>query len=259
MDDVPVAPQPRSPGETFAYSDCDPLAPGASERLSLRALEGRGYAISDARLVLAIRAYHERGDSERCNALLQVLFERCKPMFRKMARGLINNREAFEDALQEMSLQLMSEALDPNEDFMTQNFAVYLRGLCVDNFQRTLRYEGRGYRTNDQGQIVSRPQHVPAPLMRSIDQPFAGDNEAADVIADPADEIEASLSNLHAHDILQQVPDRLDRTIIWLRVWMDMTWDEIAATCNMSERTMRGRFKRAIDDLRATLSQEERI
>jgi RNA polymerase sigma factor (sigma-70 family) len=208
---------------------------------------GGGYAVPDVALVRAIRGFHGRGDTEPRDALFARLIERCKPMFQRYAAGLRHRPELREDAISDMVEQLWKEILDPRERFIEQNFAYYLKCLCVDNFKRVLRAEGYGYRLNDQGQIVGRPEHIPAAMIDRIDRPARSqeDDPVADVIPDATDQIEKRVAAIEVERILETLADPLDRKIVKLRVFAHLKWDEIAQVCNMSERTMRSRFEEA--------------
>ncbi len=223
----------------------DPRLPEVQRLLAQRTPHG-GYAVPDAALVVAIRAFAARHDIEVRNRLFEVLVQRARPMFRKMAGGLRAHPEWVEDAIADMTMQLWKEVLDPKETFMVQNFGIYLKRLAVDQFKHTLRNEGRIYRTNDQGQVTGRPDHVPAALIDSLDRaPRADDetNAATDIIADTHDALGDREGEIEADRILHFVRDPLDRKVVTLRVFLHMKWDEIAAACGMSERTMRTRFE----------------
>jgi RNA polymerase sigma factor (sigma-70 family) len=223
----------------------DPRLPEVQRRLAQRTPHG-GYVVPDAALVVAIRAFEARRDGEARNRLFEVLVQRARPMFRKMAGGLRAHPEWVEDAIADMTMQLWKEVLDPKETFMVQNFGIYLKRLAVDQFKHTLRNEGRLYRTNEQGQVTGRPDHVPAALIDSLDRaPRADDetNAATDLIADANDALGDREAEIEADRILHFVRDPLDRKIVTLRVFLHLKWDEIATACGMSERTMRTRFE----------------
>ena len=223
----------------------DPRQPAVQRQLAQRTTQG-GYVVPDAALVVAIRAFAARHDTEARDRLFEVLVQRARPMFRKMAGGLRAHPEWVEDAIADMTMQLWKEVLDPKETFMTQNFGIYLKRLAVDQFKHTLRNEGRLYRTNEQGQVTGRPDHVPAALIDSLDRAPGTDDEAnpaVDAIADANDRLADREAEIEAERILHFVRDPLDRKIVTLRVFFHLKWDEIAAACGMSERTMRTRFE----------------
>jgi DNA-directed RNA polymerase specialized sigma24 family protein len=222
-------------------------------------LPGGGYAIPDTELVLALRAWNVRGDSERARALSQLLVDRCMPEFQRRAWGLRHRPDLMEDAIAGMIEQLLREALDPNEVFMTQNFIHYLRCLCADNFSRTLRQEGLSYRRDEQGRPAGRPQHIPRALIERIDLSAEEREDATDqpqTVADPRDVYEDRLAAVEAQRILGYLPDPLDRRIMALRVFEKLQWEEIAALCGKTERTMRLRFEKARTLLQGRLSAE---
>jgi len=223
----------------------DPRLPEVQRQLAQRTPHG-GYVVPDAALVVALRAFDQYHDSEARNRLFEVLVQRARPMFRKMAGGLRSHPEWVEDAIADMTLQLWKEVLDPKETFMVQNFGIYLKRLAVDQFKHTLRNEGRLYRTNEQGQVTGRPDHVPAALIDSLDRAPGTDDETNTVttnIADANDALGEREAELEAERILHFVRDPLDRKIVTLRVFLHLKWDEIATACGMSERTMRTRFE----------------
>ncbi len=251
-DNLSDTPHPgERPGSHFDPSDCDPRVPAVRERLAQRA-SGGGYVVPDTHIVLAIRAYHQQRDIARYQDLFEILIERCRPTLKHFARGLPASER--EDAIEDMTMQLLQEVIDPRETFMTQNFGVYLKRLCVDNFNRALRSSGHAYRVDDQGQVAGRPRHVPAPLVRSLDQPAGDGDDLGESVADPQDDIAARLSNIQAAALLRMIADPLDRTIVYLREVVELPWEEIARICGKTERTMRTRHARAMAFLRERLS-----
>ena len=236
----------------------DPRNPRTRARLDERT-PGGGYVISDADLVRAIRAADGRGDGDGARDLCGTLVRRCMPEFQRRAWGLRHRPELMEDAIAGMIEQLLREARDPREEFMTLNFIHYLRCLCADNFGRVLRQEGLSYRRDAEGRPAGRPQHVPRALVERI-EPAAEENDgqegSASPIADPRDEYEEQLAALEAQRILGYLPDPLDRQIVTLRALEGMRWDDIAALCGKTERTMRLRFEKARARLRECVEAE---
>ena len=231
--------------------------PGLRERLRLRKPEGR-YEISEIELVHNVRTLYAQGDAEGTRLLCEVLLERCAPEFQRHTWGLRHRPELREEAIANMSEHLLREVLDPKEIFVTQNFIHYVRCLCVDEFNRILRQEGLRYRRDEEGRPSGRPQHVPRALVDPL-RPAPTDNEeppTADV-ADPQDQYEL----LHAHEesqrILTYLTDPMDRKIMVLRALEDMKWDDIAALCKRTERTVRLRYERARVYLRECIAREQ--
>jgi RNA polymerase sigma factor (sigma-70 family) len=236
----------------------DPRNPQTRARLAERTPAG-GYVISDADLVRAIRAAEARGDMAATRDLCATLVRRCMPEFQRRAWGLRHRPELMEDAIASMIEQLLREARNPREEFMTLNFIHYLRCLCADNFGRVLRQEGLSYRRDAEGRPVGRPQHVPRALVERI-APAAEENDGQDSaaypLADPQDAYEERLAALEAQRILGYLPDPLDRQIVTLRALEGMRWDDIAAVCGKTERTMRLRFEKARARLRECVEAE---
>ncbi len=223
--------------------------------------------MGDAELVRVIRAWNERATTQgdpRLRAVVQqlceLLVDRCMPEFQRRAAGLRHRPDLMQDAIQGMIEQLLREALDPREEFMTLNFIHYLRCLCADNFGRVLRQEGLSYRRDAQGRPVGRPQHVPRALIEQIDVSAEDKEDPAAqgrTIADPRDTINERMASLEAQRILSALPDPLDQRIMILRVFEQMRWDDIAAVCGKTERTMRLRFEKARVRLREFLEAEQ--
>ena len=235
----------------------DPRDPTLQARLSLRTPEGR-YQIGEIEIVLAIRAYHGRGDMEASQQLGEVLLSRCAPEFQRHSWGLRHRPDLREEAIANMSEHLLREALDPGEIFMTQNFIHYVRCLCVDEFNRILRQEGLRYQRDDEGRPVGRPHHVPRALIEPL-QAAPLDSEAppsADV-ADPLDQYEHLHANEESQRILTFLADPLDRKIVVLRAIEGMKWDDIASVCARTERTIRLRYEKARAYLRECLAREQ--
>jgi RNA polymerase sigma factor (sigma-70 family) len=236
----------------------DPRQADVRARLAERT-PGGGYAIGDAAIVRAIREADAAGDQDAVRQLSDVLVTRCMPEFQRRAWGLRHRPELMEDAIASMIEQLLREARDPREEFMTLNFIHYLRCLCADNFGRTLRQEGLSYRRDEQGRPAGRPQHVPRALVERIDV-SAEENEAHEgngiTVADPRDAYEDRMAALEAQRILGYLPDPFDRQIVILRALEGMRWDDIAAICGKTERTMRLRFEKARARLREQIERE---
>jgi len=231
--------------------------PTLKERLRRRTADGR-YEISEIDLVLNIRALRAKGDTEATRMLCEVLLDRSAPEFQRHTWGLRHRPELREEAIANMSEHLLREAMDPQEIFITQNFIHYVRCLCVDEFNRILRQEGLRYQRDDEGRPTGRPHHVPRALIEPL-QPAPTDSDAlptADV-ADPLDQYE----HLHAHEesqrILTFLSDPLDRKIMVLRAIEHMKWDDIAAVCERTERTIRLRYERARSYLRERIMKEQ--
>lgn len=231
--------------------------PTLKERLRRRTADGR-YEISEIDLVLNIRALRAKGDTEATRMLCEVLLDRSAPEFQRHTWGLRHRPELREEAIANMSEHLLREAMDPQEVFITQNFIHYVRCLCVDEFNRILRQEGLRYQRDDEGRPSGRPHHVPRALIEPL-QPAPTDSDAlptADV-ADPQDQYE----HLHAYEesrrILTFLSDPLDRKIMVLRAIEHMKWDDIAAVCERTERTIRLRYERARSYLRERIMKEQ--
>lgn len=182
------------------------------------------------------------------------------PTFEARSWGLRHRPELQQDAIASMVEQLLREARDPREQFMVTNFSHYLKCLCADNFMRTLRQEGLSYRRDDQGNPQGRPRHVPHVLVDSISHmpsaaPFDEETQAWD-IADNEDPLEEQLAELEAKRILSRITDPVNRTIVELRVFGGLQWEEIATICGMSERTMRLRYNKTRAQLQNILLAE---
>src|SRR5579885_45910 len=231
--------------------------PTLKERLRRRTPEGR-YEISEIDLVLNIRDLRTRGDMQGARMLSEVLLDRSMPEFQRHTWGLRHRPELREEAIANMAEHLLREAQDPNETFITQNFIHYLRCLCVDEFNRVLRQEGLRYQRDADGRPAGRPHHVPRALMESL-QATPVDDEAppAADVADPVDQYEHLHAAEESQRILTFLPDPLDRKIMVLRAIEEMKWDDIAAICQRTERTVRLRYERARGYLRDCILKEQ--
>ncbi|HEY7342011.1 MAG TPA: sigma factor-like helix-turn-helix DNA-binding protein [Ktedonobacterales bacterium] len=236
----------------------DPRNPRTAEQLKQRTSSG-GYVVSDADLVRAIRAWKARGESACVRGLCEVLVTRCMPEFQRRSYGLRHRPDLMEEAIAGMIEQLLREAQNPREEFMLANFIHYLRCLCADNFQRVLRNEGLSYRRDAQGNPVGRGMHVPQALVDRLDVPLGegdGTETAGRELADPGDQLATRMASLEAQRILRYLTDPLDQRIMILRVFEEMRWDDIAALCGKTERTMRLRFEKAKALLRERIAAE---
>ena len=236
----------------------DPRNHRVLERLKQRTSSG-GYVVSDADLVRAIRGWKAKGEGERVRALCELLVTRCMPEFQRRSYGLRHRPDLMEEAIAGMVEQLLREAQNPREEFMLANFIHYLRCLCADNFQRVLRQEGLSYRRDAQGNPAGRGMHVPQALVDRLDVPVSesdGSESAARDLADRSDPLAARMASLEAQRILRYLTDPLDQRIMLLRVFEEMRWDDIAALCGKTERTMRLRYEKAKALLRERLAAE---
>ena len=267
--DAKATPDVREPVGTGAGSVYDgadnpinPSEPQTRARL-LRRLPGGAYEIGEADLVLAIRAWKQRNAPQQMRALCELLVDRCMPEFQRRSWGLRHRPDLMEDAIAGMIEQVLREAQDPSEKFMTLNFVHYLRCLCADNFSRVLRQEGLSYRRDEQGRPAGRPKHVPRALVDRIDVAAEDREEAAlgqgAVIADPRDDLEDRMAAVEAQRILEYLPDPLDRQIMVLRVLDHLRWDDIARLCGKTERTMRLRYEKALVRLRQSIEAETTV
>jgi DNA-directed RNA polymerase specialized sigma24 family protein len=237
----------------------DPRDPAALALLRQRTLGG-GYAVPEAKLVGIIRAFGALdGQQMVVQQLCELLIERCMPEFQRRSWGLRHRPQLMEDAIMGMIEQVLREAQDPSETFMTLNFIHYLRCCCADNFGRVLRQEGLSYRRDEQGRPLGRPQHVPQSLVDRIDV-VAEDQEDAvgqpGVVADPHDNLDERMAAVEAERILGYLDDPMDRQIMVLRVLDRMRWDDIAKVCGKTERTMRLRYEKALVKLRQCIEAE---
>ncbi|MGH2484792.1 MAG: RNA polymerase sigma factor [Ktedonobacterales bacterium] len=258
----PLTPAPTAPASAAYDGTAEPINPNEPRTRArlLRRLPGGGYEIGEAELVLAIRAWKQRGASQHVRSLCELLVDRCMPEFQRRSWGLRHRPDLMEDAIAGMIEQVLREAQDPHEKFMTLNFVHYLRCLCADNFSRVLRQEGLSYRRDEQGRPAGRPQHVPRALVDRIDVAAEDREEAAlgqgAVIADPRDDLEERMAAVEAERILEYLPDPMDRQIMVLRVLDRLRWDDIARLCGKTERTMRLRYEKALVRLRQSIEAE---
>lgn len=236
----------------------DPRNPHIVEKLKQRTSSG-GYVVSDADLVRAIRGWKAQGESERVRGLCETLVTRCMPEFQRRSYGLRHRPDLMEETIAGMIEQLLREAQNPREEFMLANFIHYLRCLCADNFQRVLRNEGLSYRRDAQGNPAGRGMHVPQALVDRLDVPVTeadGAETAGRELADPGDQLATRMASLEAQRILHYLTDPLDQRIMILRVFEEMRWDDIAALCGKTERTMRLRYEKAKALLRERIAAE---
>lgn len=235
----------------------DSQDPTLAARLRRRTPEGR-YEIGEIEVVRAIRRFREQGDTRTMQMLCQVLLERCVPQFQQHSWGLRHRPELREEAIANMSEHLLREAMDPQEIFMTQNFIHYVRCLCVDEFNRILRQEGLRYQRDEEGRPVGRPHHIPRSLIEPLQAaPLDSEGPPAADVADPLDQYEHLHANEESQRILTFLSDPLDRKIMVLRAVEGMKWDDIAAVCKRTERTIRLRYEKARAYLRECLAREQ--
>ncbi len=257
-DDVSASGADLPDTTTGAPVALDPRDPHTKARL-LKRTPNHGYEVADTSLVVAIRHWDAQEQPEAVGMLLQLLLDRCMPEFRRRAMGLRQRPDLMEDAIAAMIEQVIREARDPTEVFMTQNFIHYLKCLCIDNFNRMLRQEGLSYKRDAQGRPVGRPQHIPRALIERIDVRLDDQDDPVgpgSAVADPNDALGSRMAAVEAQRILAYLPDALDQKIMVLRVLEGRQWEEIAALCGKTERTMRLRFEKARVRLQECLRAE---
>ncbi len=258
----------RVDGESMALASQEPvelLDPRNPETLALlkQRTPAGGYVVPEAQLVRIIRAWGANGNANASRVVVQqlcgLLIERCMPEFQRRSWGLRHRPQLMEDAIMGMIEQVLREAQDPTETFMTLNFIHYLRCCAADNFGRVLRQEGLSYRRDEQGRPVGRPQHVPQALVDRIDVAAEDQEDATSqpgVVADPHDALDDRLAAVEAQRILGYLDDPMDRKIMILRALDHMRWDDIAKVCGKTERTMRLRYEKALVKLRQSIEAE---
>jgi DNA-directed RNA polymerase specialized sigma24 family protein len=233
--------------------------PTLDERLQRRTADGR-YELGESELVINIRSLQAAGNMAGVRRLCEVLVLRCAPIFQRHTQGLRHRPELREEAIANMAEHLLREAQDPSEVFMTKNFIHYLRCLCADEFHRVLRQEGLYYRRDEEGRPSGRPQHVPHSLVEPLR--ISRDDEEGLIstdVADPNDQYEAMHAGDESQRILTYLQDPLDRKIMVLRAIEEMKWDDVAALCDRTERTVRLRFERARRYLRECVMKEQHV
>lgn len=233
--------------------------PTLDERLQRRTADGR-YELGESELVINIRSLQAAGNMAGVRRLCEVLVLRCAPIFQRHTQGLRHRPELREEAIANMAEHLLREAQDPCEVFMTKNFIHYLRCLCADEFHRVLRQEGLYYRRDEEGRPSGRPQHVPHSLVESLRIPRDDEDGLISTdVADPNDQYEAMHAGDESQRILTYLQDPLDRKIMVLRAIEEMKWDDVAALCDRTERTVRLRFERARRYLRECVMKEQHV
>ncbi|GCE48225.1 sigma-70-like protein [Thermosporothrix hazakensis] len=235
----------------------DPADPMLDERLQRRTANGR-YEITDEQLVQLIRELRATGKEAEARRLMMALVTRCQPIFQLHTQGLRHRPDLREEAIANMAVHLLQEVQDPREEFITLNFARYIRCLCIDEFNRVLRQEGLIYKRDEEGRPLGRPQHVPQGLRDSLNTTVNDESNSpgADV-ADPQDQYEQLHAVYESQRILHYLSDSLDRKIMVLRAIKGWKWDEIAEICQKNERTVRLRYERARSFLRQCIAQEQ--
>jgi DNA-directed RNA polymerase specialized sigma24 family protein len=78
-------------------------------------------------------------------------------------------------------------------------------------------------------------------------------------VADPNDQYEAMHAGDESQRILTYLQDPLDRKIMVLRAIEEMKWNDVAALCDRTERTVRLRFERARRYLRECVMKEQHV
>jgi DNA-directed RNA polymerase specialized sigma24 family protein len=87
--------------------------------------------------------------------------------------------------------------------------------------------------------------------------PIDGEAPPSADVADPLDQYEHLHANEESQRILTFLADPLDRKIVVLRAIEGMKWDDIAALCARTERTIRLRYEKARAYLRECLAREQ--
>lgn len=189
--------------------------------------------ISDELLVGRLAA----GDS----AAFDEIFERYHQQIYNFVKKQVSDPEAVEDLVQEVFLRVYKSA--KNFD-VTKKFSSWVYKIALNEVKRHWK------------RSASRQTY-------SLNAPLGdegGDSERADLLEDtritPDVATENELFSKNLRTLIDRLPDK-QRTVVMLKVYQDLTFEEIAEICECPLSTVLSRMRYAVNKLRRWLGIED--
>jgi len=169
------------------------------------------------------------------------IFDRYHRQIYNFIAKQVNDRESCEDLTQEVFMRVYKSAKNFDTD---KKFTSWLYKIALNEVKRHWKRTG-----------ARQTYSLNTPLSNE-----AGDAERADFIEDsrevPEDSTESELFSRNLRQLIDQLPDK-QRTVVLLKVYQELTFEEIAEICECPLSTVLSRMRYAVDKLRRWLGVED--
>ncbi|MBN2080965.1 sigma-70 family RNA polymerase sigma factor [bacterium] len=169
------------------------------------------------------------------------IFDRYHRQIYNFIAKQVNDRESCEDLTQEVFMRVYKSA--SNFD-TSKKFTSWLYKIALNEVKRHWKRTG-----------ARQTYSLNTPLSNE-----AGEAERADFIEDarevPEDSTESELFSRNLRQLIDQLPDK-QRTVVLLKVYQELTFEEIAEICECPLSTVLSRMRYAVDKLRRWLGVED--
>ncbi len=170
-----------------------------------------------------------------------VIFDRYHKQIYNFIRKQVADRESIEDLVQEVFLRVYKSA--KNFD-VTKKFSSWIYKIALNEVKRHWK------RTS-----TRQTYSLNAPLGDED-----GDSERADFIEDeraaPAEATEAALFSRNLRELIDMLPEK-QKTVVLLKVYQELTFEEISEICGCPLSTVLSRMRYAVNKLRRWLGIED--
>lgn len=190
-------------------------------------------ALTDEELVGQLAA----GDKAAFNEV----FDRYHRQIFNFINKQVNERESVEDLTQEVFMRVYKSA--GNFD-VSKKFTSWLYKIALNEIKRHWKRTG-----------ARQTFSLNTPVGRN-----AGDAERGEFIEDhrvaPAAEAESDLFSRNLRQLIDRLPEK-QRTVVLLKVYQELTFEEIAEICDCPLSTVLSRMRYAVNKLRRWMGAEE--
>jgi RNA polymerase sigma-70 factor, ECF subfamily len=170
-----------------------------------------------------------------------IVFERYHKQIYNFIRKQVTDRESIEDLVQEVFLRVYKSA--KNFD-VTKKFSSWIYKIALNEVKRH-------WKRTSTRQTFS----LNAPLGDED-----GDSERADFIEDeraaPQETTETALFSRNLRELIDQLPEK-QKTVVLLKVYQELTFEEIAEICGCPLSTVLSRMRYAVNKLRRWLGIDD--
>ena len=169
------------------------------------------------------------------------IFERYHKQIYNFIRKQVADRESIEDLVQEVFLRVFKSS--KNFD-VTKKFSSWIYKIALNEVKRHWK------------RTATRQTY-------SLNTPLGedgGDAERADFIEDeraaPAEATEAALFSRNLRELIDLLPEK-QKTVVLLKVYQELTFEEISEICDCPLSTVLSRMRYAVNKLRRWLGIED--
>jgi len=169
------------------------------------------------------------------------VFERYHRQIYNFISKQVGERESVEDLAQEVFMRVFKSA--KNFD-VTKKFSSWVYKIALNEVKRYWKRTG-----------ARQTYSLNAPVGDD-----SGEAERADFLKDqrivPADATESDIFSRNLRTLIDQLPDK-QRTVVLLKVYHELTFEEISEICDCPLSTVLSRMRYAVNKLRRWLGVEE--